>query len=353
MRADAVIAALATSQRLNLAKELQASGSDVSSLAAAMRADGLPGIVHAKLRTRALQDDLALLCANPFDPVGEDDVSDVAALCRIGLLSLTSPGSWHVNIDMALTLVPTTSLEFGFAATLLARLSTEDFKSTARALQISPRMNRVEYILALADEMCAATTLTRVLMQLQDEDRQPLRDALDAGELPDAPAGWSSKSLPPVVQLHSSQAGRRGVIVQFAQPSVGTALRVLVPLESMDVLPEILASTPGPPTASAKPVRRRVVATAAKPERSAPPRTSVFSLGEPVDAPDSRQVVCVMSDASIRLPSEKAVRAIRENRDLARDILTVFDRTRVLLRPGVNTERWRSAAAVFLADQPA
>lgn len=351
MRADAVIAALATSQRLNLAKELQVVGDDVASLSAAMRSDALASIVHAKLRTRALQDDLALLCANPFDPVAETDVSDIVALCRLGLLSPTSPGLWSVNLDMALTLVPTTSLEFGFAPTLLARLSAEDFKSTARALQVSPQKTRVDYILALADEMCRASTLTRVIMQLREEEREPLREALAAGELPDAPEGWTAKSPPPTVQVHASDVGRRGLVLQIAQPSVGVEMRAIVPLESMDLLPDILAQTPAPPPVITKTVRRRTTTAAPKAERSAPARPPVFSLSEPVDAaPDSRQVVCVMSDASVRLPSEEAMRLIRENRELVRDVISIFDRTRVLLRPGVDSARWSNAAAVFLAD---
>lgn len=352
MRADELVRTLAASQRALLAKTYQADSSEVATLVQAMRAENVAEVLAPIVRRKKLAADIASLCANPFDPVYDGDVSDMDSLASIGLVCRGDDGGWQVNIDLALALVPSIALEFGFALTLLARLSPSDFQSTARALGVSPQMNRTDYLLAVADAMCSQATLERVIMQMREEERAVLASALEEGELPDDLSSWSPELALPRVTLHSSEAGRRGVLLSYAQISFGVASRPLLPLESVEAVEDALANIPAPPPLQTKPGRRRAQ-PAQRPQEGAAPKAVLLDFSTPAfEAPPahSRQVTVVESSGVVELQDEAMVQRLRDLPQLYDGVARVFERTRVLLRPGVDSHRWSEQAALLLGE---
>lgn len=364
MRADELVRALTVSQRAQLAKVFKITSNDVPEIVRAMRAEGVVDVLKSALRLRSVREDVAALCANPFDPVYPEDVQDIDALCAIGLLGLADDGGWAVNLDLALALVPSTSLEFGFALTLLARLTSSDFQATARALGVSPQMNRTEYLLAVADAMTSVNSVQRTVMQLNDEQRSVLVTAIEAGELPDDISQWSLDFAAPKVTLHSSEAGRRGLILQFEQAGFGVTPRPVLPLESAERVEDALATIPAPPPMKTKAERRRApVATKPTPkpgrqrERlldfSTPaalsPASSPSSFADREALPE-RRVQVLDASAVIDLRDDSLVRRLRSTPELLADVAKIIERTRVVLRPGVDAKRWSARVALLLSD---
>lgn len=349
MRADELVRALTVSQRAQLAKVFKLDSSEVPEIVRAMRAENVVEVLQPALRLRSVREDVAALCANPFDPVYPGDVRNVDALCAIGLLGLADDGAWAVNLDLALALVSSTSLEFGFALTLLARLSPSDFQSTARALGVSPQINRTEYLLAVAGAMTSEETVQRTVMQLHDEQRSVMITALEEGELPDDVSAWSLDFKAPKVTLDQSDVGRRGLVLHYEQPDFGVGPRVVLPLESMDRVEHALETIPAPPPIKTKAERRRPVSAkpAAKPSAL---RERLLDLSTPaVSEPlPSRRVEVLDASAVIDLPNELLVRRLRNKPELLADVAKIIERTRVVLRPGVDAKRWSARAAFLL-----
>lgn len=352
MRADELVSALAASQRVQLAKTLKIESSEVSAIVRAMRAENVAEVIKPALRLRSMREDIAALCANPFDPVYGEDVQNLDALCAIGMLGLAEHGGWEVNLDMALALVPSTSLEFGFAVTLLARLSASDFQSTARALGVSPQMNRTEYLLTVAEAMTSQATVDRVMMQLKEEERAVFVSAIELGELPDDISLWSLDIAPPRVKLDFSEAGRRGLLLQIEQPDFGVERRVILPLESADRVEAALESIPAPPPVQTKAVRRRTTTPATKADRVQPPRERLLDFSTPVAPVDPAQRRVQVTDASavVDLRDDRLVRRLRGTPQLLADVAQIVERTRVVLRPGVDAQRWSARAALLLSE---
>ena len=360
MRAEQVMSAASPSQLATMRRALQVEGG-ADDVVQAMRRDAVVEQLHRRYRSRRQRAELAALCANPFEALGADEVEDLEAWTECGLLAPSGDGLYAVNLDLALTVLPHESLELGYAATLLARLPAEDLGPMARALGVSPRATRVDYLLAIATAWTSPDTWRDGLMLLTEEEREPLREALALGELPDLSGRWDPATVPPLVRLGTRAAGQRGLLVRVTSETIGAADRPVVALEAMDSAREALATVPAPSvTARRAPRRAAGMAGGASGREGASGRSSSRASGRAVTpAPESgagplaptpgRLVQTVSASALVDLGSEERARRAYDDRELGEDVLEVIELRWVVLREGVDVARWCERCAVRLS----
>lgn len=255
MRAKELVARLSLEQIRELAEEL-GSAHDASEVVRTMQGAGAYEIAAGACVSAVMSEDLMLLCANPFDTVAADELADPAAFEAIGLVVL-SGDEYAVNTDMALSAAPFCSVEFGFAATLIARLSAEDRAIVARAMEIGPRPSSIDTTLDAAETLCLETTVMKHVAFLRTDDRAVLHQALELGELPDDLTDFPLESSPPMVTVDQGEAGKRGLVYWVEHEPSGVEARPVIPLEVAEFLPRILEQVPPPPEVVASKSRRR------------------------------------------------------------------------------------------------
>ena len=256
MRAKEVIAKLSLEDVRELALAI-GSASDAAEVARTMQSEEAHEIVARACVSAVMREDLMLLCANPFDTVSPDELADVEAFESIGLIVAVDGGEYAVNADMALAAAPFCSVEFGFAATLISRLASEERAVVAKAMEIGPRPSAIDTILDAAETLVTETTVMKHVAFLSSAEREVLRQALELGELPDDLEKFPLDSSPPMVTLDPGEAGRRGLVYWVAHEPSGVEARPVVPLEVAEFLPRILEQVPPPPEVVASKSRRR------------------------------------------------------------------------------------------------
>lgn len=351
MRAEEFVRVVTPERALELANVWGiGADQDAEALVRALRAPGAWAKLRSKIRAAATREDIAQLCASPLEPVLREDLHDPAPLERIGLIAPADAGSWAVNLDLALSLLPSFPAEYGLALTLLARLSDADLQVVARALEVSPSTNRVDRLLAVSTAWAEGAVLRRKVAPLVEEERAVLREALAAGELDDDPA-WELSMAGPVVSLEGVPSALRGLVVRYEHPALEVASRLLVPLEVHVTLQELLDTLPVPEATTKRP-RARALGNAAEPKVAS--RGKKVAAAAPAITPPpelvARKAQVVAASALVDLGSEAQVRALREHWELWSDVISTFDKRRVVLKSGVDAAAWAQRAAIALAD---
>jgi hypothetical protein len=374
---------------------LRAMSPSPADLVEAMRGPGIVTIVNRACRTIGSREDLGLLIANPWEPVGEDEIDHAPIFDRLGLIERVDD-AWHVNVDMALALVASTPWEFGFAATLIARLGSEDTKTLSRAVEVGPRPHPIDFVVEAATAAIEPERVRRHVAHLTAAERAPLRAAITLGELPDEVSGASDDDVIAHVTLDPGGAGQRGLLFWIAWPDRENDARPLVPLELQTRLEEWLDEIPPAPDVERvrsrkQPTRRttsrRTSSTTSRPgvstgrggvPRTEPPSTdrlaavaakplarSQVSTGSPARMPageptlrgpmtttgGSRAIpaasVCAAA-ALVDLESPRLANLARQDAELGRAVLEVVADTMVVLREGVDAADWAERCAIRL-----
>lgn len=256
MRATELLKGCTQEQRRQIAGLLNADDSTIEVLVQTMRSPRVREAALAMCTSPRLVEDLWLVAANPFDPIRDDELHNASLFADIGLIARDSrPGRWRANLDFALTLVRESPVEFGFCATLLARLPSQELVTVARAMEIGPRGSIVDYLLEITAACIDRQRLNDHVAHLRKSQREVIDDALRLGELPNHLDDVSPATPLPTVTLDEGPAGQRGLVFRFVQRGRGIHERPVVPLESMKSLRELLDSVPAPPEA---PAARRV-----------------------------------------------------------------------------------------------
>jgi hypothetical protein len=386
VRARAIVEARDTAARRRMAARLGIESAEPASLIAAMQSPRVVAPLQKLCTSAVMWEDLVLLSANPFDPVESGDLVEPRIFEEAGLIE-SDGSSWQVNLDLALLLVPHHALEFGFCATLLARLDTVSLARVARAVEVGPRPSAVDYVLDIAE---AATNEQRILRQLaflNETDRAALRDALEAGELPTDLDGISVETPMPSVSVDAGAAGQRGLLFRLAQPARGIESRGVVPLETFGRLEAWLERVPPPPeVVAAKPSakRPRTTGSQARVKQAASPstrRNAAESTPEsvprvapsPIPTPSSdrshlavrrseerrpahpstdpelaraaRSAQVQPAAGMVDLESPRLARLATRDPDLGEAVLAVLNETFVILREGTDVREWVEAAA--------
>ncbi len=285
MRAKQLVAGLSLEQVRALADEI-GSAHDASEVVRAMQSDGVYELAAGACVSAVMSEDLTLLCANPFDTVAADELADPSAFEAIGLVSLKD-GEYIVNTDMALAAAPLCSVEFGFAATLIARLTPEDRAVVARAMEIGPRPSSIDTTLDSAETLCLETTVMKHVAFLRTKDREVLHQALGLGELPDDLSNFPLDSSPPLVTVDQGEAGKRGLVYWVEHEPSGVEARPVIPLELAEFLPRILEQVPPPPEVVASKSRRRKSTSTTRrsaPKREAEPKVASTPARAPTES---------------------------------------------------------------------
>jgi hypothetical protein len=323
----------------------------------AMRGRAALGTLLGVCRSAMMREDVALLCANPFDAVAGDELVDVQAFLDLGFIAPVGD-AFAVNLDLAITLAPALNIEFGFAATLLARLEDDELQAVGRAVEIGPRPSRVDLVLDIAEQFVDEQRLMRQVAFLRASDREVIRDALALGELPDDVSAFDPSADAPMVTLDPGETGRRGVVFWFEDPSRDIDARPVVPLELAATLPALLERVPPPPevvAARAKQKRERRAPTARKPK----PDPLLQELGlDTAPAPAAVQHegphrglrVQRAADASavVDLDSARTALAAQKDEELGPAVLDIVAESLVILRAGVDARDWAERAALKL-----
>jgi hypothetical protein len=366
MRNHDILLARSPDERRALAQALGAPGADIDDLVAWMRSPDVRAPVRRICHSPLLLEDLTLLCANPFDPVRQGEVSDAALFARFALLHPTGPGAWAVNLDLALALLPVMPLEFGFAATLIARLSSTAQTELARMLEISPRPNPTDFLLDLAEACRTPARVGNQLARLHGRDRQIIREALAAGELPDDPAKIPPGAAPPTVSLDASPAGARGLVFRVDHPALGLAQRPCVALELQPSLAALMDRVPEPPevvAARAAPKRtRRTTIPRARTTNTEAVRTPTPShdfvtlanqpppsfrrIDEPHRPSATGRSAHVQAIAGVvDLEEPRIAEAVLRDPELRGAVLEIVAETLAVIRAGFHLQEWAETAA--------
>lgn len=350
MRAEKIVESWSPEKRQQIARSLKAGGDDKASLLAAMRAPELAATLRARVRTRSQQQDLALLCANPFDEVVDGDISAPEFFEGVGLLHPVDDGVWEVNLDMALSLAPSQALEFGFAATLLSRLSVTDLSAVARALEVSPQPNRTDYLLRIADALADARRLARVVSMLKADEREVLHQALALDELPDDPEAWTPELALPSLTLFPAQAGQRGILFRFEQPSLGVEARPLLAFESMAPVRELMERLqPAPEVPTRK--QRHGGGGGGRPRKEVASKDAPSTQTQAAAAVGRREVRIDAASAFVDLGSEARAQQARDDRELGPSVIDVIDKRIVVLAPDADVDDWVHRFAVRVSEE--
>lgn len=349
MRAEALVQAASSDA---LAELLKVWGSELGreGIPQAMRAANAWERVKARVRAAAAREDIVQVCANPFDPLTKNDIHDPKPLLRIGLISALSDESYAVNLDLALALIPRFSAEYGFASTLLARLTDADFQVVARAWEVSPTTNRTERLLAVAGAWSNPAMLRKRVASLVEAERNVLQEALDLGGLNDDPA-WTLDQNPPQVSLDGIASSLRGLLVRFHHEDLDVSPRLLVPLEVEAPLREALANVSVPEVVTKKPRAKAGSSPATTVKPSAKTKT-IEPVVVPTSVPEpiARKAQVISASAIVDLGEGGNAKRLRENWELWSDVATMFDKRRVILKSGVDAAKWAQRAAIALAD---
>lgn len=274
LRAEAIVSGMSVAIRRKLARRFRADSTEIPDVVAAMRTTKAAEIVLAACKRKLDWEDLALLCANPFDEVAHDEVNDPTLFEEVGLLVLTGEGIFGVNLDLALLLVPYLPLEFGFAATLLARLPKADLATIARVNQVGPRPTRVDYLLDIAESCTSEDRVSQHVAYLSEKERGVLQEAQEMGELPDMTESLSRSMAVPNVTLEQGPAGQRGLVFWFSGEGHDVHTRPVLPLELQTDLGSILSAVPAKPEVTQRKPRRSRGTTSV---RQAPSRKTAVS----------------------------------------------------------------------------
>ena len=264
MRAKELVAGLAPTGLRKISSALGVSP-DAADVVRAMQGAHVYELAAGACVSAVMNEDLILLCANPFDTVSGDELAEADSFAEIGLISPLGDDEYVVNLDMALAAAPFCSVEFGFAATLIARLAPEERAVVAKAMEIGPRPSAIDTILDSAETLVTETTVMKHVAFLKSDERKVLETALDLGELPDDLENFPLDSSPPLVTLDEGAAGRRGLVFWVSHEASGVDARPVVPLEVAAVLPRILEQVPPPPDVVASKSRRRRTGTTRRP----------------------------------------------------------------------------------------
>lgn len=375
MRASELLSVRSEKERATLARLLGASSDDTEPLLSAMRASDLHERLLRRCDNELMREDLSLLCANPFDTVLADELVDPAMFSQIALIQAAEgEDGFRVNLDMALSMVPSVRLEFGFAATLLARLPEDALGQLARAIEVGPRTCRVDYLLALAERLLDPALVKRRLARLREDDRTILYDAIELGELPDQIDGLRPGAPTPVVRLAPGAAGALGLAFIVEEPARRAPARPVVPLEVQQEMLDWLAQIPAAPAESSRVSarrRRQSPSSAGSVERS-PPNPPVRNTprglhvpglvgarlreefepaaprsAEPSPAPQkiARMASGFGISAWVDLEDSQSIALIRTDAQLDASVVDYVSERFALLREGVDVEAWVSRCA--------
>lgn len=354
-----------------MASLLKADSASRESILNTMRSDKVAAAMTRLCNSRVMKDDLALLCANPFDPVEKSELADAGLFERAGFIQPTQTGRYSVNLDMALSMVPFMPLEFGFAATLLARLDSASLASVARALEVGPKPNHIDFLLDIAMHATDHIHVTNQIARLNQKERLAILDAVECGELPDDPSLFPPASPNPLVSLEPGEVGRRGLVFWIEFPSGVIPKRPLVAYELLSSLEELLEKVPLPPeTVAARSPRRSSSTTGrrATPARKTPvesvefvsPTTSI--TGSPSRMGDMARAAATadaprMVSLSLRQANVQSVAGVVDLEDprfaelatrdpeLRSAVLEVVKETLVVIRAGFDLQTWAEKAA--------
>lgn len=381
MRARDLIEKRSPAARKLIALRLGADSAEPSALLTAMQSPRVARALEKLCTSAVMWEDLVLLSANPYDVVAEGELVAPALFEESGLIE-PCEGGWEVNLDLALAFAPSVPLEFGYAATLLARLDTVALARVARAMEIGPRPSPIDYVLDIAEACTDPTRIQRQLAHLRSADRQPLREALALGELPDGIEQLSADTRPPVVTVDTSEAGSRGLLFRIAQPERGIAERAVVPLETLDRLGDLMDRVKPPPDVVAAPApRKRSTTSTTRPKPvavAAPPEPLLAQTPVPTPSwmpdvtplpgfgpassgglrktPDARASGSgpgrALRAAHVRacvgvvdLESPRLAEAARKDPELGPSVLAVVAGNLVVLHEGVDLRDWVERAA--------
>jgi hypothetical protein len=369
MRAHDLLRRRTPESRKVIAQLLRLDSTDVDPIAVAMRSPTLLDHVLRHCHSPLMHEDLALLCANPFDAVRSDELVEAAMFERIGLLESTGRDTWSVNLDMALTLQPFMPLEFGYAATLLSRLDAPSLASVARSYGFGPRPNHIDHLLDIAQACVDEHSVMEQVARLNRRERLSIIDALDFGELPDDPSLVAPDAAPPAVTLDAGDAGKRGLVFWIEQPSTGLENRPVVVLELLPRLQSILDRVPMPPetiSTKAAPKRTRRASTGTRtrtpaqsvdavpagyampePTSQFPPTPQFRRIDEPVrPSYDSRMSAPVRAasvsgiSGVVDVEEPRFAEAALRDPDLRPAMLEVVAETLVVIRAGYDPSEW-------------
>lgn len=386
MRATELVQRRSDAARRRISAALEVDGWDLDAIVQAMRSPRVARHIELTCQQPALREDLWLIAANPFDPILPDEVVDADRLLDIGLIEEVA-GQFEVNVDFALTLAPLSPVEFGFCATLLARMPSTDLALTARAVEVGPRASMVDYILDIASECINVEAVNRRLAHLRAAERTILEEALALGDLPDSIEGLDSGTARPEVSCELSPAGQRALVFLVGQPARGIARRPVVPLELAESLRDLLVKVPPAPEVDVRrvPTRRRRTRVSEPTTRNtqATHRVPLTLTGESIPLPialplapapfstptndrttatgERSAVTTVQANALHRyvqgrpaagvvdLEEPRFAEAARNDAELGAAILEVVAQNLVVLRPGTDVSDWAERAAEKLA----
>ena len=303
MRAQELLSTLEPPALRKLATALKADSADQAAIADAMRSVRAGAALMRACTSAVMREDVALLCANPFDTVAVDELVEPSAFTAIGFLIQNAAGEYEVNLDMALSAIRQTPLEFGFFPTLLARLSDAERIKTAKSLEIGPRPTIVDHILDISAALTDPAKLMRTVARLRESEREVVLDALALGELPDELDGFPLDSPAPTVTLDPGAAGRFGLVFWFEHEASGVEARPVVPLEIVETLARALEQVPPPPEVVAAKARKRPGTTTRRPRKKAEEPTPAPVPDALAQSGSGRAVDAVFRRASELAPS--------------------------------------------------
>lgn len=368
MRAKQVIEERSEEARKEMSRLLKASAPTTEALLAAMRQTSLHSTVLRHCQSPLMREDLALLAANPFDVVRFDELVEPDIFEAIGLIHPVSEDECAVNLDMALTLVARTPIEFGFAATLLARLSNEDLQLVAKAAEIGPRPSHTDFLIDIAEAMIDSERIARHVAHLRERDRSGIVEAVAAGELPDDIDEMGPDVAPPLVTLDPGEAGKRGILFWFTHSDRNIDTRPVVVLELQDQVEAILEQVPPPPEVTATKKRTRRTTTARPRRTSSKSQSSTTesrapSGNTPTMARTTEEMQNPFADSpAIPISAFSAVNAsgvvdlevprlaelAMKDPELSESVLDIVAENLVVLRAGVDVQEWVERAVLRL-----
>lgn len=360
MRAPEVLAHLPDAIRNRLARRLQVRESNQEALLRTMRQPGLSRRILGACDHPTMREDVVLLCANPFDPIEPDELFDPDAFVQLGLIARPPhQADYLANLDMTLTMLPELPLEFGFSATLLARLPRDRRAALARDLSVGPRPTDIDLILDLAHALVQPESVQQRLALLTEEDRLPITTALNNAELPEPHQPPPVEGPLPKVDLDASAAGRVGLVFRVTSPVQNTHDRTFVPLELLEALPSWLQLVPPAPEPSGRTPRRRRPTTMNRRrdtlERALPPELlpGLGTQSDPIPAHSPptkllRAAALHPTQAVVDLESAEHLAVVRTHPQLRAGILQCFSDRWVVLRPDTDPTAWSEACAKVL-----
>lgn len=343
MRADQVVQGMAP-ETLSEAMRLWAVPPEQGreALVRAMRANDAWARVRGKIRAQATREAIARVCADPSAPIEALSPKVELALQQLGLIGRGADGAIVANLDLALALVSAFPLEYGAAQTLVARLGVDDLQTFARALDVSPHTHHIDRVIAVARAWSDPALLSRKVAPLSVDDRQVLAQTLALAPMAEAGIGEEV----PLVQVFTGSAGLRALVLRVSWPSGES--RLVVAREAAPVLAQLIQTLPSVEAVNRRARKPAATGVTARPKAS--PKLDVPAPPEVFPELVTRTAQVLPASAVVDVGGEGALRFLRENWELWSEVATTFDRRRVVLKEGVDAERWAGRAAVALAD---